>query len=159
MGRRSPLWRPVCYLHSLSSDNKQWPHGHVHWSLPSWLIIKIQGQSMGVVLFLDQLPTVSSVTILELVAPSLGTPVSSRTVRRHLDEEHLGSRCPLHELALTPIHRRLRLEWCPARGKWTAVEWNQVVFINESRFNLSSDENRVHLLRPRDEGLNPAFTL
>ncbi|GFT24007.1 hypothetical protein TNCV_2062891 [Trichonephila clavipes] len=30
--------------HSPSSDNKQWPHGHVHWSFYS---LKIQGQSMG----------------------------------------------------------------------------------------------------------------
>ncbi|GFT18984.1 hypothetical protein TNCV_3212191 [Trichonephila clavipes] len=34
--------------HSPSSDNKQWPHGHVHWSFYSWWILKIQGQSMGV---------------------------------------------------------------------------------------------------------------
>ncbi|GFU82953.1 retrotransposable element Tf2 protein type 1 [Trichonephila clavipes] len=26
----SPLWRPVSLSSLLSSDNKQWPHGHVH---------------------------------------------------------------------------------------------------------------------------------
>ncbi|GFU33174.1 putative DD41D transposase [Trichonephila clavipes] len=31
----------VC-RHSPSSDNKQWPHGHVHWSFYSWWILKIQ---------------------------------------------------------------------------------------------------------------------
>ncbi|GFT24351.1 hypothetical protein TNCV_3252071 [Trichonephila clavipes] len=35
--------------HSPSSDNKQWSHGHVHWSFYSWWILKIQGQSMGIV--------------------------------------------------------------------------------------------------------------
>ncbi|GFX37567.1 transposable element Tcb2 transposase [Trichonephila clavipes] len=58
------------------------------------------------------------------VAPSLGAPVSSRTIRRHLAEGHLGSRRPLRVLLLTPTHRRLRLEWCRARGNWTAVEWD-----------------------------------
>ncbi|GFT53481.1 transposable element Tcb1 transposase [Trichonephila clavipes] len=60
-------------------------------------------------------------------------------------------------LALTATHRRFYLEWCRARGNWTAAEWNQVVFSYESRFNLSSDDNRVR--RPRGERLDPAFVL
>ncbi|GFV56024.1 transposable element Tcb2 transposase [Trichonephila clavipes] len=89
----------------------------------------------------------------------LGDPVSSRTIRRHLAEGHLGSRRPLRVLPLTPTDRRLRLEWCRARGNWTAAEWNQVVFSDESRFNLSSDDNRVSVWRPHGERLNPAFAL
>ncbi|GFV10735.1 transposable element Tcb2 transposase [Trichonephila clavipes] len=56
--------------------------------------------------------------------------------------------------APTP-HRRLRLEWCRARGNWNAAEWNQVVFSDESGFNLSSDDNRVRVWRLRGERLNP----
>ncbi|GFS84836.1 transposable element Tcb1 transposase [Trichonephila clavipes] len=70
-----------------------------------------------------------------------------------------GSGRPLRLLSLTPTYRRLRLEWCHARGNWTAAEWNQVVFSDESRFNLSSDDNRVRVWRPRGERLNPAFLL
>ncbi|GFX28165.1 transposable element Tcb2 transposase [Trichonephila clavipes] len=44
-----------------------------------------------------------------------------------------------------------------ARDNWTAAEWNQIVFRDESRFNLSSDDNRVRVWRPRGECLNPAF--
>ncbi|GFW80795.1 transposable element Tcb2 transposase [Trichonephila clavipes] len=84
------------------------------------------------------------------MVPSLGAPVSSRTIRRHLAEGHLGLQRPLRELRLTPTHRRLRLEWFRTRGKWTAAEWNQVVFSDESRFNLSSDDNRVRVWRPHD---------
>ncbi|GFX35061.1 uncharacterized protein TNCV_2330011 [Trichonephila clavipes] len=35
--------------------------------------------------------TVSSAAIQAQVAPSLGAPVFSRAIRRHLDEGHLGS--------------------------------------------------------------------
>ncbi|GFT16577.1 transposable element Tcb2 transposase [Trichonephila clavipes] len=56
------------------------------------------------------------------VAPSLGTPVSSQTIRRRLAEGHLGSQRPLRVLPLMPTHQRLRLEWCHARGNWTAME-------------------------------------
>ncbi|GFU57281.1 transposable element Tcb2 transposase [Trichonephila clavipes] len=104
-------------------------------------------------------PTASSATIQAQVAPSLGTPVSSRTIQRRLDEGHLGSRRPLRVLPLTPTHRRLRLEGCRAQGKWTGAEWNEVVFSDESRFILSSDDNRVRVWRPRGERFNPVFAL
>ncbi|GFV52306.1 transposable element Tcb2 transposase [Trichonephila clavipes] len=39
------------------------------------------------------------------------------------------------------------------------AEWNQVVFSDESRISLSSDDNRVHVWRPRGERLNLAFAL
>ncbi|GFW96121.1 transposable element Tcb2 transposase [Trichonephila clavipes] len=67
-------------------------------------------------------PTASSAAIQARVAPSLGAPASSRTIRRHLVKEHLGSRRPLRVMALTPTHQRLRLECCRARENWTAVE-------------------------------------
>ncbi|GFU88116.1 transposable element Tcb2 transposase [Trichonephila clavipes] len=104
-------------------------------------------------------PTASWAAIQTQVAPSLGTSVSSRTIQRRLSYRHLGSRCPLHVLSLTPTHRRFRLEWFLAQGKWTAAKWNQVVFSDESRFNLSSDDNRVRVWRSRGERLNPAFSL
>ncbi|GFY21771.1 transposable element Tcb1 transposase [Trichonephila clavipes] len=47
-----------------------------------------------------------------------------------------------------PTHRCLRLEWCHTRGHWSAAEWNWIVFHDESRFNLSSDDNRVRVWRP-----------
>ncbi|GFU00681.1 hypothetical protein TNCV_4818451 [Trichonephila clavipes] len=45
------------------------------------------------------------------------------------------------------------------RRNMTAAEWNQVIFSDESRFNLSSDHHRVRVCRPRGECLNPAFAL
>ncbi|GFT32311.1 transposable element Tcb2 transposase [Trichonephila clavipes] len=104
-------------------------------------------------------PTVSSTVIQTQVAPSLGAPVSSPTVRRPLAEGHLESRCPLRVLPLTPTHRRLRLEECHAQGNWTAVEWSQVVFSDEARFNLSIDDNGVRVWRALGERLNPPFAL
>lgn len=104
-------------------------------------------------------PTASLAAIQTQAAPSLRAPVSSRTIARRLAEGHLVSRRPLRVLPMTPTHRRLRLEWCRARQDWTATEWNQVVFSDESRFNLSSDDNRVRVWRLRGERLNPAFAL
>ncbi|GFX98422.1 transposable element Tcb2 transposase [Trichonephila clavipes] len=71
-------------------------------------------------------PTASSAVIQAQVAPSLGAPVSSRTIRRRLAEGYLGSRSPLRVLPLTPSLRRLHLEWCRARGNWTAAKRIQI---------------------------------
>ncbi|GFU47583.1 transposable element Tcb1 transposase [Trichonephila clavipes] len=76
-----------------------------------------------------------------------------------MDERHLGSRCPLRVLLLTPTHGHLRLEWCHARGNWTSAEWNQVVFSDESIFNHNSDNNRFCVWRPCGESINSAFAL
>ncbi|GFT54595.1 transposable element Tcb2 transposase [Trichonephila clavipes] len=104
-------------------------------------------------------PTDSSAAIQAHVALSLGAPVSSRIIQRRLAEGLLGSRRPLRVLLLMPTHRRLCLEWCRARGNWTTAEWNQVVFSDESRFDLNSDNNSVRVWRPRGERLNPVFAL
>ncbi|GFX64519.1 transposable element Tcb2 transposase [Trichonephila clavipes] len=73
-------------------------------------------------------PTALSAAIQAQRAHSLGAPVSSRTIRRRLAEEHLESRRPLRVLPLTPSHRPLHFEWCRARGNWSVAEWNQVIF-------------------------------
>ncbi|GFX32804.1 transposable element Tcb1 transposase [Trichonephila clavipes] len=39
------------------------------------------------------------------------------------------------------------------------AEWYQVIFSDESIFNLSSDDNRVRVWRPHGERLNPALAL
>ncbi|GFW27304.1 transposable element Tcb2 transposase [Trichonephila clavipes] len=61
-------------------------------------------------------PTASSAAIQAQVAPSLRAPVCSRNIRRRLAEGQWGPWCSLSVLPLTPTHRRLRLEWCHARG-------------------------------------------
>ncbi|GFV85857.1 transposable element Tcb2 transposase [Trichonephila clavipes] len=105
-------------------------------------------------------PTASSVAIQAQVAPSLDAPVSPRTIRIRLAEGHLGSWRPLCELPLkSPPRRHLLLEWCCTRGNWTGAELNQVVFSEESRFNLICNDNQVRVWRPSGECLNPAFAL
>ncbi|GFU51116.1 transposable element Tcb2 transposase [Trichonephila clavipes] len=103
--------------------------------------------------------TALSAAIQAQVALSLGIRVSSRTIRRRLAEGHLVSRRPLRVLLLKQTHQTLCLKWCRARGNWIVVEWKQVVFSDESRFNLSSDGNRVRVRRPHGERSNSAFAL
>ncbi|GFW59479.1 transposable element Tcb1 transposase, partial [Trichonephila clavipes] len=72
-----------------------------------------------------------------------------RVARRFGRSDCVGTsgseRCHLHEDQAQDTDRRLRLEWCHAWANWTGAEWDQVVCSDESRFNLSSDDNRVRV--------------
>lgn len=85
--------------------------------------------------------------------------MSARTIARGIAEGHLLSRRPLRALQITPDHHRLRLKWCRSRPYWTASEWNQVVFREESRLIFCCDGNSVRVWRLYGERLNPAFGL
>ncbi|GFS91832.1 transposable element Tc1 transposase [Trichonephila clavipes] len=65
-----------------------------------------------------------------------------RRIVRHLAEANLKSKRPL-----TPEHRQLRLQWCQARSMWNVTDWQKVVFSDESRFVLGTDDNRVRVWR------------
>ncbi|GBL86270.1 Transposable element Tcb2 transposase [Araneus ventricosus] len=57
-------------------------------------------------------------------------------------------------LPLTPKHRRLRLQWCHARSTWNGTDWQNVVFSDESRFVLGTDDNHVRVWRRPGERYN-----
>ncbi|GFS76289.1 transposable element Tcb2 transposase [Trichonephila clavipes] len=102
-------------------------------------------------------PTASSAAIQALVPLSLWAPVSSRTIRRRLTEGHLGSRRPLRVLS-HPSMPPFGVVPCTRKLDCSGMELG-CLFINESRFNLSSDDNRGRVWRPRGERLNPVFAL
>ncbi|GFV43575.1 transposable element Tcb2 transposase [Trichonephila clavipes] len=68
-----------------------------------------------------------------------------QTISRHLAEANLKSKCPFRALTLTPEHRQLRLQWWQARLIHNVPDWQKVVFSEESRFVLGTDDNRVRV--------------
>ncbi|GFU71036.1 transposable element Tcb2 transposase [Trichonephila clavipes] len=105
-------------------------------------------------------PTASLAAVRTQAASSLKRPLCLlETIARRMTKGHLVSRSSLRVLPMTLAHRRLRLEWCRVRRDWFTTKWNQVVFSNEYRFNVSTDDNSVRVGMPCDECLNPAFAL
>ncbi|GFV08054.1 transposable element Tc1 transposase [Trichonephila clavipes] len=86
-------------------------------------------------------PTVTRSTILA----DLGVSIVPQTISRHLAEANLKFKGPFHALHLTPEYRQLRLQWCQARSMWNVTDWQKVVFSDESRFVLGTDDNRVRV--------------
>ncbi|GFU90768.1 transposable element Tcb1 transposase [Trichonephila clavipes] len=57
------------------------------------------------------------------------------------------------------IVQQLRLQWCQARSMWNVTDWQKVVFSDESRFVLGTDDNRVRMWRHPGEWYNSPHTL
>ncbi|GFT82326.1 transposable element Tcb1 transposase [Trichonephila clavipes] len=86
-------------------------------------------------------PTVTRSTI----RADVSVAIIPQTISRHLAEANLKCKCPFRALPLTPEHRQLRLQWCQARAMWNVKDWQKVVFSNEFRFVLGTDDNRVRM--------------
>lgn len=83
-----------------------------------------------------------------LVVGNRGRPISRYTVRRRLRERGITCRRPYRGLVLTLRHRHQRLIWARNhRGQ----RWQNVVFSDESRFNLWNADGRIRVYRRRHE--------
>ncbi|GFV80394.1 transposable element Tcb1 transposase [Trichonephila clavipes] len=100
-------------------------------------------------------PTVTRSTI----RADVGVAIVPQTISRHLTEANLKSKRPFRALPLTPEHRQLRLQWCQARSMWNVTDWQKVVFSDESRFVLGTDDNRVWVWRRPGERYNSPHTV
>ncbi|GFU63156.1 probable low-specificity L-threonine aldolase 1 [Trichonephila clavipes] len=85
-------------------------------------------------------PTVTRSTI----RADVGVAIVPQTISRYLAKANLKSKRPFRALPLTPEHR---LQWCQARSMWNVTDWQKVVFSDESRFVLGTDDNRVRVWR------------
>ncbi|GFY01644.1 transposable element Tc1 transposase [Trichonephila clavipes] len=91
-------------------------------------------------------PTVTRSTIRADVVP--------QTISKHLAEANLKSKRPFRAFSLTLEHQQLRLQWCQARSMWNVTDWQKVVFSDDSRFVLGTDDNRVRVWRRPGERYN-----
>ncbi|GFT75134.1 transposable element Tcb2 transposase [Trichonephila clavipes] len=81
------------------------------------------------------------------IRADVGVAIVAQTISRHLADANLKSKRPFRALPLTPEHPQLRLQWCQARSMWNVTDWQKVVFSDESRFVLGTDDNRVRMWR------------
>ncbi|GFV01533.1 transposable element Tcb2 transposase [Trichonephila clavipes] len=93
------------------------------------------------------------------IRAEVGVAIVPQTISRHLPEANQKSKRPFHALPLTPEHRQLRLQWCLAKSMWNVTDWQKVVFSDESRFVLGTENNRVRLWRRPGEQYNPPTVL
>lgn len=77
--------------------------------------------------------------------------INEKTIRNRLHDARLPSRRPAIRIKLSRAHRRARLAWSRRHFKWTRQEWAQVLFSDESRFNLYHSDRRRKVWRREGE--------
>lgn len=80
-----------------------------------------------------------------------GVTVSTKTVRRRLKSAGIKSHVPARGPLLTTCHRVARLNFARNHENWNDEAWSQVLFTDESRFCLKSDDGRVKVWRRSGE--------
>ncbi|GFT40701.1 transposable element Tc1 transposase [Trichonephila clavipes] len=98
--------------------------------------------------------TASSRQLAALWSTATGVLMSVSSIRRRLLNRGLCTRVSLYRIPLTANHRRLRLQWAHAHSTWQA-NWHQVVFSDESRFNLWDHDGRIRFRRYAGERCLP----
>uniref|UniRef100_A0A3B5PS90 Transposase Tc1-like domain-containing protein n=1 Tax=Xiphophorus maculatus TaxID=8083 RepID=A0A3B5PS90_XIPMA len=71
----------------------------------------------------------------------VGVNVCDRTVRNRLKEMGFQYRKAKRKPALTPKHKRTRLQWAKERQSWTVDDWMKVVFSDESRICIGQGDD------------------
>lgn len=82
--------------------------------------------------------------------------ISTSTIQRRLHSANLRARRPLRVPTLLPRHRAARLQWAQERRGWFLGRWRWVIFTDETRFGLVSDDRRQRVWREpgRQQRLN-----
>ncbi|GFU66339.1 transposable element Tcb2 transposase [Trichonephila clavipes] len=75
-----------------------------------------------------------------------GIRISRQTAYRRLNHAGLYTRRPAICIYLTSAQQRARFNWNLTLQHWSVEEWDNVMFSDESRFNLSSDSRRAGIM-------------
>ncbi|XP_030753008.1 uncharacterized protein LOC115880034 [Sitophilus oryzae] len=73
--------------------------------------------------------------------------ISSRTISRRLSNAGLRRRPPLRVHLLTLHHKQRRLQWAREHQNWLLPQWKNVIFTDETRIGLISDDYRQRVWR------------
>lgn len=95
--------------------------------------------------------TMSSREITSEVNASWSTNLTSRTIRGRLLEKGLKSYTQKRRPYRNTKQAKKRLAWCKTHVLWTQNEWNDVIFSDESHFEVINRKNRCFVRRTPDE--------
>ncbi|GFW88830.1 transposable element Tc1 transposase [Trichonephila clavipes] len=102
---------------------------------------------------------VDSTVTRSTIRADVGLAIVPQTISRHLAEANLKSKRPFRALPLTPKHRQLRLHWCQARSMWNVIDWQKVLFSDEFRLFLGTEDNCVRVWSCTGERYNSPHTV
>lgn len=82
-------------------------------------------------------------------------PVSRWTISRRLRAAGIFARQPAQRILLRPHHCLARLNWAQLHQRWAANRWDDIVFSDECRFQMDTNDGRQKVYRRRNERFAP----
>lgn len=98
-------------------------------------------------------PVISSRELAAMVQSTSGVQVTSRTIRYALNSEGLHGRVPRKKPYISETNRKKRLAFAREYVQKPLSFWENVVFSDESKFNLFGSDGRRTIWRHRNEAL------
>ncbi|GFV70990.1 transposable element Tcb2 transposase [Trichonephila clavipes] len=96
---------------------------------------------VGILTWSSTIP-ISLEAVVSTLSTGTGVLMSALSIRRRLLHRELRARWSLYRIPHTASHRQLRLQWAHEHKAWQ-VDFLQVVFSDESRFNLKDHRGRI----------------
>lgn len=93
--------------------------------------------------------------VAEELHRATGVRLCGQSVRNRLRSANLRARRPLTAVPLTQRHRQTRIAWANTHRRWIQRQWNEVLFTDESRFNVDFADGRLRVWRRRNERFDP----
>jgi len=94
---------------------------------------------------LDPQRKLQALPLVTMVDPSAHLPYVL------VSEKEIPARRPAVKVVLTRRHRQARLEWARAHLRFTRVDWANVLFSDETRFNDSGNDGSLRVYRSTHE--------
>jgi transposase len=82
-------------------------------------------------------------------------PVSLTTVKRRLRSAGLKGCVAVKKPLLRPVNKRKRLEWALQHRNWTIEQWKNVLWTDESKFEIFGSRRRIYVRRSSSEKMAP----
>lgn len=81
--------------------------------------------------------------------------ISTRSIRRKLNKAGLKGCIVKKKPFVSEKNRKKRLKFAKEHLHWTAEQWSQVVWSDESKYNMRASDGAVYVRRKAGEALNP----
>ena len=95
--------------------------------------------------------TLSLTNLVRFARTALNLTITRQTVSRILRNFDMVSYIAARKPRITPAQRRTRVACCYEHLSWSVNDWSNVVFTDESNYEILNRENRIYIRRFRHD--------
>ena len=95
--------------------------------------------------------TLSLADLIRFACTDLSLTVTRQTVSRILRDFDMVSYIAPRKPRISPAQQSTRVAWCYEHLSWSVNDWSNVVFMDESNYEILNRKNRIYIRRFRHD--------